>query len=210
MNYQVADMTGLKFGRLTVVKFAESDNHRRAIWLCSCTCGNNSLVAGANLRVGYTKSCGCLKEELNTGLTLQNGKPSRLYRIWSTMKQRCLNSNHPKHDCYGGRGIKIYAEWMEFKAFHDWAMSNGYQDNLTIDRINNDGHYGPDNCRWATLKEQARNRRDNRNIVYQGDTKTMTEWSEILGMNYNTLRSRIDVGWTVEKAFNKPTTKGAN
>jgi len=118
------------------------------------------------------------------------------------MKSRCNNKNNPVYMLYGGRGISVCDEWNEFKAFKEWAMNNGYSDQLTIDRINVNGNYEPDNCRWATQKEQCRNKRDNHYLTFQGETKTLIEWSELVGIRQETIRHRInDYGYTVEEAL---------
>jgi len=119
------------------------------------------------------------------------------------MKQRCRDSNSSDYYCYGGRGISVCDEWNDYKIFHDWAMANGYQDSLTIDRKDNNKGYSPDNCRWATNTEQARNKRNNNLITYHGETKTLTEWSLLLGMEGSILRYRLK-NWDIERSFTEP------
>ena len=130
---------------------------------------------------------------------------TRLYRIWSGMKRRCYNKRSSYYERYGGRGITVCDEWLhDFQAFYDWSMSNGYADDLTIDRIDNDGPYAPWNCRWTTKEEQQNN--TSRNLIYKhsGESHTLKQWSEILGINYQTLHSRIvDMGWDLDRAFQK-------
>ena len=174
MKYK--DLTGSQFERLTVIEFAGCDKHRRATWLCSCSCGKETIVAAPNLLRGYTKSCGCLFKELNSGLTInQYGKRTRLYQIWGAMQQRCHNPRNKTFEHYGGRGINICNEWLKFKPFYEWAMANGYDNDLTIDRIDNDGGYEAGNCRWATFTVQCINRRFNQS---QGVTwhKSSGKW----------------------------------
>ena len=162
----IKDLTGMKFGRLTVVRI-ESE-HIPVSWLCKCECGKEKIVRSGNLTSGNTRSCGCLRNELVAKASKAITKHGmakddlRLYRIWQNMRQRCNNPKHKDYRNWGSRGIRICAEWDDFKAFYDWAMSNGYADNLTLDRINNDGNYEPSNCRWATMKEQQNNRRNNK------------------------------------------------
>lgn len=201
---KVKDITGQKFGRLTVIKFLRIENHK-AIWLCECECGNLTEVATNHLTSGHTKSCGCLHKERTIESHKTHGqKNTRLYRIWRCMKQRCYNKNFPYFQDYGGRGITVCSEWYnDFMAFYDWAMKNGYDNTLTIDRIDVNGNYEPNNCRWATAKQQARNRRNNINFTYNGETHCLKQWCEILGLNYNTVGTRFyTYGWSIERALN--------
>lgn len=202
------DLTGLQFGRLVVISQAEKTADNRIRWACMCNCGNTCIVQGSQLTTGKTKSCGCIKTEncKNGNLSRTHGQTkTRLYRIWSSMKQRCYYSRHKSFQTYGGRGIQVCDEWLHsFEAFRDWALANGYKDDLTIDRKDPNGNYCPDNCRWETAKQQVRNRRNTRTILYQGKTKSIAEWAEITGISAPALIQRIEGGWSPEKALETP------
>lgn len=163
------DLTGQRFGRLVVLERAENNRYGKTRWKCRCDCGNERVIEGNSLRMGTTKSCGCLHiEGLRTFKTTHGKEKSRLYSVWKGIKSRCVNPNHHAYKRYGGRGITICKEWRHnFQAFYDWAMANGYDENApkgqcTIDRIDNDKGYSPDNCRWVDMKVQRHNRSDSR------------------------------------------------
>lgn len=200
-------MIGKRFGRLFVAGRTEDyitpsgSAHKK--YICICDCGSQTTALKEHLTSGRQKSCGCLKKE--------NGNPThreihtRLYRIWGNMCNRCSNSNNPAWDRYGGRGITVCDEWKSFECFRDWAMKNGYADNLTLDRRDNDMGYNPSNCRWVDRFAQANNKRDNHVIAYNGETKTLAEWARTIGIPYKTLHNRVvSMDWPIERAFTQP------
>lgn len=198
---------GDKFGRLTVISYEGSDRHSKTIVKCACECGNEKIIGSSSLKSGNTKSCGCLASELTIARNLTHGLCTdnvRLYRIWHRMKQRCYDLNSSDYIRYGGRGISICPEWIGFESFHLWAINNGYADNLTIERKNNDFNYCPENCEWIPLELQARNRRDNHLVEFKGETKTLAEWSEIYGIGSSLIRYRLK-HWPIDKVFIQPT-----
>lgn len=204
------DMSGQRFGRLKVVSHAgtrtEASGKKRSLWLCNCDCGNTVEVLRDNLVGGRTTSCGCYRYERSIACnTDHGGTGTRLFDIWQSMKERCYNPNCKSYANYGGRGISIWGEWRKsFQKFRFWALRNGYKDNLTIDRIDNDGPYAPWNCRWVTMQEQQYNRRNNRYIEYGGERMTLTEWAIRLNMKPNTLHQRFRYGWSVDRALTEP------
>lgn len=204
-NYN--DLTGQKFERLTVIARAENSPSGMTKWLCRCDCGAERIVFAKHLRSGATKSCGCFSADLVTKRNFKHGQTNtRLFSIWQNMKDRCFNPNNDKYSYYGGRGITVCKEWVEdFMNFYNWAMSNGYEDRLTIDRIDNNKNYEPSNCRWATIICQANNKRSNRVVSYNGEDHTLAEWSRILKINSSTLGTRFhrDKKTSGEELFEK-------
>lgn len=197
------DLAGQKFGKLTVIERAENKGNQ-TMWLCRCDCGETTVVVADNLKRGHTKSCGCISKNMPPRTT-HGKRGTRLYSIWCQMKARCDNSNHKAYALYGGRGIAVCKEWHSFQSFYDWAMSSGYSDDLTIDRINNNGNYEPSNCRWVSQKTQCNNRRNNHIVLYNGNQYTLAELAEIYGISYEKLKQRINkLHWNIERALNTP------
>lgn len=180
-------------------------------WLCECDCGNQIVVTTTHLKSGHTKSCGCYAKEVSVrnGLKKKHGMTkTRIHRIWSQIKTRCFNSKDEHFKDYGGRGITICDEWKNsFESFYEWSMANGYEDNLTIDRIDVNGNYCPENCRWATMKEQNDNKRNTVLLTFEGETRTLGEWSEITGIKYITLFWRYKAGKTPSEILSKEKLK---
>lgn len=201
------DLTGQKFGKLTVTGKANSNGHHTR-WNCKCDCGNECTIYATNLTRGNSKSCGCLALEK---VSTHKKSNTRLYRVWAGIKRRCYNKQVTAYANYGGRGITMCDEWKnDFQAFYNWAMSTGYDENApygqyTIDRIDVNGNYEPSNCRWATLTEQTQNTRNNLVITHNGETKTVPQWAKIYGINKKTIYTRIySYGWDKEKAIITP------
>ena len=199
---RLSNIIGKTFGRLTVAFETDPQvnpsGRKRPRYICECSCGNTKTVLGENLVSGKTMSCGCYQKERASGALTKHGKTnSRLYAVWNSMKQRCYNANSTAYHRYGGRGIKMCQEWRDdFSAFERWAISNGYNDTLkrgacTIDRVDNNGDYTPDNCRWVSQQEQMNNVSYNHNITINGETHTIAEWSRIADMPYARLLQRI-------------------
>lgn len=263
------DLTGKKFGMLTVILLHGRDNGGRALWLCKCDCGDSAIVEGHNLQCGHSASCGCVRytekygkniigKRFGRAIALRQFREegytkveclcdcgnkfithrlslvdentvscgcyhkeriieasfkhgltdTRIHGIWCDMRSRCnLKTNHNYHG-YGGRGIKVCDSWEGengFKCFYEWSMRNGYTDKLTIDRIDNNGMYSPDNCRWTDMKTQCNNTRRNVLVEYKGKTKTIGQWAVELNLKYSRIYSRIaKLGWSAVDAFEKP------
>ena len=191
------DLVGLRFGCLTVVSKALT-RARNSMWQCRCSCGRTKIVGGQNLRRGTTKSCGCLNIEIATNRVITHGKShTPIYSVWQNMLARCYSPTHKSHANYGGRGIGVCDRWR-------YSFVNFYTDvgdppkGHTLDRINNNADYEPNNCRWATPKEQSRNSRKVRLITYAGETMNLTEWAARIGVSHATIIRRIKKGWPLE------------
>ena len=191
------DLTGRRFGKLTVLEKAGRQGTSQ-LWLCRCDCGNLIKIRSHGLvRLGRD-SCGCkTSEKISKARFLHGETNSRLYGIWRGIKKRCLLPKAQGYNNYGGRGIRICEEWMKsYISFRDWALTNGYEEGLEIDRIDVNGNYEPTNCRFVDAKEQANNRRTNNVLELNGERKTLQEWADILGVNRSLLSERKRMGWS--------------
>lgn len=198
------DLTGKKFGRLTVLAESGRNKNNHIIWLCKCDCGNEKNVLGDSLRRGHTLSCGCLALEKLSKRSYKHGYSNeRLYRIWAGIKTRTTNKNRREYPNYGGRGIRMCSEWFsDYLVFRKWALENGYGDSLSIDRIDVNGNYEPSNCRWANDNVQMNNQRSNHLITCNGKTQNIAQWSKETGIPRPTISSRIfKYKMTPEKAL---------
>lgn len=196
------DLSGKKFGRLSVLKRAEGD-YFRPYYNCICECGSRIIVDGRSLTSGNTMSCGCLhKEQLAERNRKHGERYTRLYTTWLNMKQRCT-VHKDRYKQWEGRGVRVCEEWSDsFIAFKKWAIATGYNDTLTIDRIDVNGNYEPSNCRWITKAEQQFNKTNTRYFEYKGQKKCLAEWAEIFGVNKSTLYNRMyNLHWSIEKAL---------
>jgi hypothetical protein len=189
------DLSGKKFGKLTVVK-KQGRQGSFALWECLCDCGETSFVITTNLTRGKQVSCGCYNKKLQTELhTTHDLYNHPLYSVWSSIKTRCYNSKCKHYNRYGGRGIKVCEQWLDFINFYN-DMLIGYEKGLTIDRIDNNGNYEPSNCRWATTKEQQNNKRSSVFMEYNNEVKTLKQWADYYSIDYHSLWSRHKKGYT--------------
>lgn len=197
------DLTGKVFGRLTVIErtddYVYPSGRRRPAWRCICERGGETVALASNLKRGTTTSCGCFQKENMSKLKKTHGGYANnepLYMVWLDIRKRCLSPKSRKYADYGGRGIAICEQWADsYVAFREWSLNNGYHKGLSIDRIDVNGSYSPENCRWTNSLTQQNNRRCNINVTYQNQTHTLKEWSRIRGINYQTLYTRHKLGW---------------
>ena len=203
-----ADLKGMKFGKLTAIEIV-GERNKRPIWKCLCECGNYIEKPSPYLVYGKNQSCGCgrygKKKEKDTFVK----KHKRLHNVWWGMKQRCNSASHTAFKYYGGKGIKVCEEWLDFENFCKWAMENGYnptakKGECTLDRIDVNGDYCPQNCRWVGMKTQGNNKTDNHWITMDGETKTLQQWAEEYGKTGKRVSTRISRGWNEEKAVKAP------
>lgn len=202
-------MVGRRFGKLVAIAAMPTSKNRR-MWTCLCDCGNTTVVLEANLKNGNTKSCGCLQKERtaanNRARIRHDMSGTPIYKVWLHIKDRCLNENNKDFKHYGGRGVSIDECWKsDFQAFYSYVskLSHFGEKGYSLDRIDNNGDYAPNNVRWATTKEQGNNRRTNRKVEAFGEKHTVAEWSEMTGIKYRTLMARLNRGFAIEEALTK-------
>lgn len=197
------ELEGKRFGRLVAICDSGERRANNVKWLCKCDCGNYVKVEAVSLRRGNTISCGCYNiENFTQRITKHGDYKTRLYSIYRCMKNRCNNKNNTNYKTYGAIGIKVCEEWMDnYFNFKEWAVNNGYQETLTLDRIDVNKGYSPTNCRWVDYKTQGNNKRTNHYITYKGKKQTLTQWAEQVGMKPNCLQTRLSRGWSVERAL---------
>lgn len=208
---KLIDLSGQRFGRLTVIGRAGHNSCGKVTWHCKCDCGNVIDTVTQTLKSGVTQSCGCLqREKASKTATKHGGKHERLYKVWLQMKNRCNNPNARGWMSYGGRGIRVCKEWQDsYESFRAWALANEYDETgergkCTIDRIDVNGNYEPGNCRWITIQEQQNNRRSNRRITFNGETHNLKEWEKLTGIKRQNIWERLELGWPVERALTEP------
>jgi hypothetical protein len=196
------ELIGQQFERMLVISAAGRSKSKKSLWLCRCDCDVEKVVLGANLKEGGTRSCGCLHRELVSQLNTNHGQTNTAeYNIWTQAKQRCTNPNNKRFHDYGGRGVKfLFDDFEEFFAHIGPRPGKEY----SLDRIDNSGNYEYGNVRWATLKIQSRNKRSNRYLSYRNETLCLTDWAKKLGFSYETIKSRVRSGWSVEQTLSTP------
>lgn len=204
---KLLDLTGQIFGRWTVLKEVEqrrSGSQFQRCFLCRCECETEAVIRYANLRNGTSRSCGCLKSEMARMAHTTHGQYGKgIYKVWINMRQRCMNPNRPDYKHYGGRGIQICERWNDYLLFCE-DMGERPSPKHTLERKENNENYCPENCVWATQKEQNNNTRVTRHLTVQGEIKTLTEWAAITGLPKTTLKSRLHRGWSDERTVTTP------
>lgn len=205
---KIRDISDQKFGRLTAVKLIGLSKSRKAVWLCKCDCGNSVEILSSSLINGQTKSCGCWQKEWSINKhTTHGGSKHPLYTTWDRMMSRCYNSNDRNFKNYGARGIGVYEEWRKdpnkFYAYVS-ILPNFGDKNRTLDRVDNNKNYEPENLRWATARQQMRNSRINKNLTFDGKTQCLSAWAEELNIDKRTINGRLRSNWSVERALTEP------
>lgn len=193
---KLRDLHGQRFGRLLVLEREIDYGKKGVYWKCLCDCGKECVVLGNALVNGHTKSCGCYAKEVSKKPKTHGLSNTSEHAIWKAMRQRCYNANAQNYHRYGGRGIKICKEWHDFKAFYIWCSQSGFKEGLTIDRIDNNGDYCPENCRWVDKVTQGNNKSNNRKLLLNGELISITQVGKITGIDRRTISYRLNSGWT--------------
>lgn len=216
LSYKARDITGQRFGRLLALGPVGLDQNQEVLWLCQCDCGNIATKLGRSMRKGSTQSCGCFGKQRSAEATTIHGMwKEPIYHKWIHINERCEKESHHNFHRYGERGIKMCDEWRhDFVAFytHISQLEHFGKEGYTLDRRDNEKGYEPGNVRWATAKQQQRNRHNNHMITHNGETFCLAEWAERVGISYQTIKERLKRGWSAEKALTTPikTQKGAS
>lgn len=212
-HWKFHDLSNLDFGDLHVEKYLGKDNRHKTYYICTCKCGNTTIVRSDTLLSGEATSCGCkvgilASKRIIKIATKHNLSNHRIYKIYHKIRDRCLNSNNKHFDDYGGRGITLAKIWRDsdngFLNFYNWSLNNGYSKELSIDRIDNDDNYSPDNCRWTVNRVQANNKRKNIYINIESWVFTPAIWGEIMSISSRTIINRINYGWNIDDIITVP------
>lgn len=197
------DLSGKRIGMLTVLCVYGKNKYGQVVWECVCDCGKITHPTSGDLLSGHTTSCGCVRGKKLGNFARTHGESrTRLYKEWQDMRYRCYNPNNSYYENYGMRGIIVCQEWKDsYESFRNWAINNGYSENLTLDRIDVNGNYEPSNCRWSNQYEQANNRTNNNIVSYHGKIDTLTNMCRSLNVNYSVIKSRIRLGYSFEEAI---------
>jgi hypothetical protein len=196
------DLSDQRFGRLRVISRAGKNKHNQLLWNCECDCGQKCVCLGFVMRRGETQSCGCLHREITSTINASHGMAGTpIYAIYRSMMQRCYDKNSQAYNRYGGRGINVCDQWQQFEGFYD-AMGDKPKD-MSLDRIDNNGDYSPENVKWANAKTQANNRKSNVVLEHNGKKQTMQQWSDELGLKVGTVWARLNRGWNISQALTK-------
>jgi len=204
MPPKLSVLPGMHFGQWSVIAYDGSSKYGNRMFRCACDCGSVRSVSARELHRGLSLSCGHASRFTGVENRTHGKCETKLYKVWSSMKARCSNSKDKAYPNYGGRGIFVCEEWLQFEPFYKWAMANGYKTGLTIERKNNGGNYEPSNCMWIPKGDQSNNTRRCRMIFYQGEKHTIKDWALILGVPYARLQSRLKYGWDIDKAIQEP------
>ncbi|MCH5261605.1 MAG: hypothetical protein J1F42_01705 [Lachnospiraceae bacterium] len=198
------DLTGRRYGSLVVIELAVDVPGKKKKWFCKCDCGKKIIVSGSNLQSGHTKHCKDCGLKLSNESKVKHGKTrTKIYYVWQGMINRCDRPSHKSYCDYGAKGIFVCDEWHNSKTFIDWALSNGYKEGLEIDRIDTNGSYCPENCRWVDRFENANNKTNNKIISHLGVERTLAEWARFYGVNYKNLSRNLSKGYSLEEAVER-------